>query len=100
MAATMVKCAKLGRELPGLDPETAEGRQAMKLATMIAGKEFAVPARSRSTVKLTVPIIRALCASFTCENFGMATPSPWNRFASARFQSSKIWWLIAVRSTT
>ena len=38
MAATMVKCAKLGEELPALDPDTSEGRQALKMAAMMAAR--------------------------------------------------------------
>ncbi len=65
-------------------------------STLIAVKGFAARARSRSTAKLTGRIIRAQCASFTCENFATVRRSPSNRFASARFRSSKIWWSIAV----
>ena len=68
-------------------------------STLIAGKGFAAPARLRLTVKLTAPIIRVRCASFTCGNFATVKRSPSSRFASARFRSSKIWWSIAVRST-
>lgn len=41
MAAPTVKCVKLGQELPGLDPDSSDGRQALKMATMIAGRDFA-----------------------------------------------------------
>ena len=51
MAATVVKCAKLGQNLPGIDPDTAEGRQALKLSTMIAGKEFAEKVRNTVSAK-------------------------------------------------
>lgn len=51
MAAPTVKCAKLGQELPGLDPESGEGRQAIKMATMIAGKEFADRLRQSVSAK-------------------------------------------------
>lgn len=40
MAARMVKCAKLGQELPGLDEDTPEGRTALKMALLIGGPEF------------------------------------------------------------
>ncbi|HUU95012.1 MAG TPA: Fe(2+)-trafficking protein [Phycisphaerae bacterium] len=39
MAANTVKCAKLGRELPGLDPNTPKGDQALKMVLLIAGPE-------------------------------------------------------------
>jgi len=41
---------------------------------LIAVKASAAPARSRSTAKLMAQIIRALCASFTCESFATARP--------------------------
>ncbi|MCA9244682.1 MAG: Fe(2+)-trafficking protein [Phycisphaerales bacterium] len=37
MAAKMVKCAKLGRDLPGIDPDTPAGDQALKMTLLIAG---------------------------------------------------------------
>lgn len=40
MAAKMVKCAKLGRELPAIDPSTPEGDQALKMVLVIAGPEM------------------------------------------------------------
>jgi Fe-S cluster biosynthesis and repair protein YggX len=40
MAARIVKCAKLGREVPGIDPATPEGDQALKMVLMIAGREM------------------------------------------------------------
>jgi Fe-S cluster biosynthesis and repair protein YggX len=39
MAANTVKCVKLGRELPGLDPNTPEGDQALKMVLLIAGPD-------------------------------------------------------------
>ncbi len=36
----MVQCAKLGRELPGLDESTAEGRSALKLAQVLGGPDL------------------------------------------------------------
>lgn len=36
----MVKCAKLGQELPGLDETTPEGDQALRMVQMIAGPEM------------------------------------------------------------
>ena len=51
MAATTVQCAKLAQSLPGIDPDTAEGRQAIKLSTMIAGKEFAEKVRQNVSAK-------------------------------------------------
>ncbi len=41
MAARTVKCAKLGRELPGIDETTPEGQNALKYAKMIGGPQFA-----------------------------------------------------------
>jgi len=41
MAAKTVRCATLGKELPGIDPETPEGEQALKMVRLIAGPEFA-----------------------------------------------------------
>lgn len=41
MAAQTVKCAKLGQDLPGLDPDSADGRMALKMVTMIGGRELA-----------------------------------------------------------
>ena len=35
----MVKCAKLGRELPGIDETTPEGRKALKMALLLGGQE-------------------------------------------------------------
>lgn len=40
MAATIVKCAKLGQELPGIDPATPEGSQALRMALLLGGKEM------------------------------------------------------------
>lgn len=46
MAAATVKCAKLGQELPGIDPETSDGQQAIRLATLLKGPEFAERVKS------------------------------------------------------
>ena len=51
----------------------AEGNQSR--STLIAAKEFAAPARSRLTAKLTDRIIPARCASFICESFATVRPS-------------------------
>ncbi len=40
MAERMVHCAKLGRELPGLDESTPEGRQALRMALLLGGPEL------------------------------------------------------------
>ena len=40
MAAKTVKCAKLGQELPGLDPDTPDGDRALKMALLIGGPEM------------------------------------------------------------
>lgn len=37
MAARTVRCAKLGRELPGLDESTPEGAQALRVALLLGG---------------------------------------------------------------
>lgn len=41
MAARIVRCAKLGQELPGIDPQTPDGERALRMVRMIAGAEFA-----------------------------------------------------------
>jgi Fe-S cluster biosynthesis and repair protein YggX len=40
MAAKMVTCAKLGKELPGIDPDTPEGNQAARVALLLGGPEM------------------------------------------------------------
>jgi len=40
MAAKTIKCAKLGRELPGIDPDTPEGEMALKTVLLIGGAEM------------------------------------------------------------
>jgi Fe-S cluster biosynthesis and repair protein YggX len=40
MSAPLVKCAKLGQELPGIDPDTPKGDQALKVALLIGGREM------------------------------------------------------------
>ena len=37
MAERMVQCAKLGRELPGIDDTTPDGRQALRMALLLGG---------------------------------------------------------------
>jgi Fe-S cluster biosynthesis and repair protein YggX len=37
MAARMVNCAKLGRELPGIDESTPEGSQALRMCLLLGG---------------------------------------------------------------
>ena len=39
MPEQTVHCAKLGRDLPGLDETTSDGRAALKLALLIGGRE-------------------------------------------------------------
>jgi Fe-S cluster biosynthesis and repair protein YggX len=39
MAQRMVQCAKLGRELPGLDENTADGDRALRMAQLLGGPE-------------------------------------------------------------
>jgi len=41
MPAKTVKCAKLGKELPGIDPDSEQGERELKMITLIAGAEFA-----------------------------------------------------------
>jgi Fe-S cluster biosynthesis and repair protein YggX len=40
MSPRTVRCAKLGRELPGLDESTPEGEQALKMAFLLGGPEL------------------------------------------------------------
>ncbi|MBK9120916.1 MAG: Fe(2+)-trafficking protein [Phycisphaerales bacterium] len=40
MAAPTVKCARLGKELPGLDPTTPEGSQALRMALLLGGADL------------------------------------------------------------
>lgn len=39
MSQRVVKCVKLGRELPGIDESTPEGRKALKMALLLGGPE-------------------------------------------------------------
>jgi Fe-S cluster biosynthesis and repair protein YggX len=39
--AKTVQCATLKKELPGIDPQTPDGKQALKMVTLIGGPEFA-----------------------------------------------------------
>ncbi|MCH7871288.1 MAG: Fe(2+)-trafficking protein [Planctomycetes bacterium] len=41
MAERLIKCAKLGKELPAIDEETNEGEQALKMCLLIGSREFA-----------------------------------------------------------
>lgn len=40
MAERTVKCAKLGQELPAIDPESPAGRQALKMARLCGGPQL------------------------------------------------------------
>lgn len=40
MSQRMVRCAKLGRDLPGLDESTPDGRSALKMAQLLGGPEI------------------------------------------------------------
>jgi Fe-S cluster biosynthesis and repair protein YggX len=40
MAERMVQCAKLGKELPGLDENQPDGRSALKMAQLLGGPEM------------------------------------------------------------
>lgn len=40
MAAPMVMCAKLNKELPGIDPDTSEGQQALKMSLLLGGPDL------------------------------------------------------------
>jgi Fe-S cluster biosynthesis and repair protein YggX len=40
MGQRMVQCAKLGRELPGLDESTPEGERALRVAQLVGGPEL------------------------------------------------------------
>lgn len=48
MAAKMIVCAKLKRELPGIDETTPEGDRALRTALLIGGREL--QAKVRETV--------------------------------------------------
>jgi len=37
MAAATVMCAKLGKELPAIDPDSFEGARALRMVTLIGG---------------------------------------------------------------
>ena len=41
MAARIVNCAKLNKELPGIDEESEAGEQGLKMALVIGGRELA-----------------------------------------------------------
>lgn len=41
MPAPTVQCAKLNQPLPGLDPDSPDGRQARKLSMLFGGDELA-----------------------------------------------------------
>ncbi len=41
MAVRMVRCAKLGQELPGIDPESPSGARDLKMIRVIAGEDMA-----------------------------------------------------------
>ena len=45
MAADIVKCAKLGQEVPGIDQDTSEGEMALKMCLLLGGPEFAEKVR-------------------------------------------------------
>jgi Fe-S cluster biosynthesis and repair protein YggX len=47
MAQRMVQCAKLGREAPGIDESTPEGKQALRLALLLGGSELRDRVRDR-----------------------------------------------------
>ena len=40
MAEHVVKCAKLSKELPGIDESTAEGNQALMMCLMLGGPDL------------------------------------------------------------
>lgn len=40
MAAKTIKCAKLNQELPAIDPESADGDRALRMALLIGGAEL------------------------------------------------------------
>jgi Fe-S cluster biosynthesis and repair protein YggX len=40
MTQQMVQCAKLGRELPGLDEATPQGQRALRMAQLLGGPEL------------------------------------------------------------
>ncbi len=40
MAERLLKCAKLGKELPAIDEDTNEGEQALKMCLLIGGRAW------------------------------------------------------------
>ena len=40
MAAPTIKCAKLGQDLPGIDPDSDDGERALKMVLLIGGTEL------------------------------------------------------------
>jgi Fe-S cluster biosynthesis and repair protein YggX len=47
MAERMVQCAKLGKELPGIDVDSPAGARELKMVTLIAGPQMAQRVRER-----------------------------------------------------
>ncbi len=45
--AKLVHCAKLGRELPGLDPDSPDGSRSLKMVTLIAGPQMMARVRDQ-----------------------------------------------------
>lgn len=41
MSAATIKCAKLGADLPAIDPNSPEGERNLKMVKLIAGSQFA-----------------------------------------------------------
>jgi len=40
MAVRTIRCVKLGRDLPAIDPDTPKGNQSSKVALLIGGREM------------------------------------------------------------
>lgn len=51
MAAPTVHCAKLNQDLPGIDPATPEGDQALKMVLLIAGRDMQKRVRENISAK-------------------------------------------------
>lgn len=51
MAAEVIQCAKLKQELPAIDPTTAEGDQALRIALLIGGREMQTRIRQSVSAK-------------------------------------------------
>jgi Fe-S cluster biosynthesis and repair protein YggX len=51
MATNMVRCVKLGQELPAIDPQTTDGSQALRMCLLIGGTELQKRIREQVSAK-------------------------------------------------